>query len=214
MKDIIKEALDTLKKESSERKFTQSVDVVVTLRDLDLTDSNQQVEFFARLPHGIGRKQTVVALVGPELEEEAKEVVDLVITKDKFSDYKDKAKDLAKEYDFFIAQSDVMPQVATTFGRYLGPRGKMPNPKLGSVLTAKSKVKPVYERLQNQVKIKAKNNPMIQAKVGDQSMKDEELIENITQIYNQIITNLPREKSNLKEFKIKYTMSKPVTVNV
>lgn len=179
-----------------------------------MKDSSQQVEFYARLPNGIGRKQTVAALVGPELEGEAKEVVDLVIVKADFSDYKDKAKEIAKQYDFFIAQSDVMPQVATTFGRYLGPRGKMPNPKLGSVLTAKSKVQPVYDRLQNQVKIKAKNSPMIQAKVGSQDMKDEELIENIEQLYNQIITNLPREKSNLKDFKIKFTMSKPVRVDV
>lgn len=217
MEETLKESLTQLFDESDERNFTQSVDVVVTLRDIDLNDQEQQVEFYARLPQGLGEHRKIAALVGPELKETAEGVVDTIVEQSDFEDYQQDekmAKKLAKNHAFFIAQADIMPQVASTFGKVLGPRGKMPNPQLGSVLPGSGKVKPVYERLQNQVRIEAKDSPMIQAKVGNEDMDEEDLIENISELYDQIESNLPRRKSNIKDFMIKLTMSKPVTVDV
>ena len=66
---------------------------------------------------------------------------------DQFKDNASKIKKLAGEYDFFVAQANIMPQVATVFGKVLGPRGKMPNPKAGCVVPPKSQLGPLKERL-------------------------------------------------------------------
>lgn len=121
-------------------------------------------------------------------------------------------KKLAAEYDFFIAQANIMPKVATVFGRVLGPRGKMPNPKAGCVVPPKASLAPLYEKLQNMVRIKAKDKPIVMAVVGDQSLKDEELADNILYAYNQIAHHLPKEEHNIKDAFIKLTMSKPVKI--
>jgi len=216
-KKSIENAIKELRKEDHKKKFSQSFDLIVNLKDLNLKNPEEQLDFFTVLSHSLGKKVKVAALVGPELQEKAKGVVDLVITQTEFDKYvsdKKLTKKLATEYDFFIAQADIMPKVAQVFGRVLGPRGKMPNPKLGSVLPGKGQVEPLYERLQKTVRISAKKTPVVQVKVGSESMKDEEIIENIVLVYNQIIHHTPKEKSNIKNAMLKLTMSKPIKVDL
>lgn len=198
------------------RNFSQSFDLIVNLRDLNMKNPDEQLDFFVMLNKGVGKKMKVAALVGPELQERAQGVVDLVISQTDFDKYKDKkeAKKLADEYDYFIAQADIMPKVATVFGRVFGPRGKMPNPKLGSVLPGKAPVEPLYERLQKTVRIQAKKSPNVQVKIGNEAMKDEELAENVTQVFNQVLTNLPKERSNVKRVLLKTTMGQPVELDI
>ncbi len=213
-KEQVKKALKELRENSKKRKFSQSVDLVFTFRDLNLKNPEEQLDFSITLNHGLGRKVSVAALAGPEMAENAKDVCDIVVTQDDFDKYKDKkeAKKLASKYDYFIGQADIMPKIAGAFGRFLGPRGKMPNPKLGTILPGKAPVKPLYEKLQRTVRLVAKKAPMAQVKAGSESMKEEELIDNIITIYNQVIHHLPKEKSNLKDVYVKLTMSKPVKV--
>lgn len=208
---IIK-ALQTAKEQSKERKFSQTVDLIVVLKGLNLKKPEDQVEFFVNLPHENGKKRKICALVGPELEDKAKEACDLVITQTDFAKYKDKKalKTLAKTYDFFIAQADIMPKVAATFGRAFGPRGKMPNPKAGCILPPKAVVTPIYHRLQKLAPIVAKKQMAIQLAVGKDSMEDKDVAENIMIIYNQLIHHLPGEKNNVKGVFLKLTMGKPI----
>lgn len=216
-KKSVENAIKELRKEDHKKKFSQSFDLIVNLKDLNLKNPDEQVDFFTTLTHPLGKKVKVAAIVGPELHEKAKDVVDLIITQDDFDKYtsdKKLTKKVASEYDYFIAQADIMPKVAQVFGRVLGPRGKMPNPKLGSVLPGKGQVEPLYERLQKTVRISAKKSPVIQVKVGSEDMKDEDLIENIMLIYNQIIHHTPKEKSNIKNAMLKLTMSKPMKVDL
>ncbi len=216
-KKSIENAIKELRKEEHKKQFSQSFDLIVNLKDLNLKNPEEQVDFFTTLTHPLGKKVKVAALVGPELQEKAKGVVDLIIPQSEFDKYvsnKKLTKKLAVDYDFFIAQADIMPKVAQVFGRALGPRGKMPNPKLGSVLPGKGQVEPLYEKLQKTVRISAKKSPVIQVKVGSESMKDEQIIENIVLVYNQIIHHTPKEKSNIRNAMLKLTMSKPVKVDL
>jgi len=206
------QALQTLKKakeNSQKRNFTQSIDLIINLKDIDIKKTEQAINFFHTLHYSKGKKAKVCALVGPELLSQAKEVCDLAISVDEFPKYqKGEAKKLATEYDFFIAQATIMPKVAQTFGRVFGPKGKMPNPKAGCVVPPNANLKPLYERLQKTIKLQTKNDAIIQTIVGNEGMKDEEVIDNIMTTYDDLVHHLPNGKNNIKNVLIKLTMGK------
>ncbi len=208
------DAIKKLREVNKKRKFVQTAELQVSLKDLDLNKVDNRIEDFVILPHGLGKKRRICAFVGPETYEEAKQVFDKVVLVDEFSQYdKKKAKKLAREYDFFVAQANIMPQIAKTFGRYLGPLGKMPNPKFGQLFPPKgAKLSNLYERLQKIVILSAKKVPLIYVPFGVETMKDEELAENLEIIWNSLVGRLPNKEGNIKVAYIKFTMSKPVKI--
>lgn len=210
-KDILK-SIEELKKNTKKRNFSQSYDIIINLKDIDLKKNENKVDFFTSLPNGKGKKTKVCALVGSEMTEEAK-ACDQTILEPKFADFennKAKIKRLAEEYDYFIAQANLMPAIAKVFGRVLGTRGKMPNPKAGCVVPPKANLAPLYERLQNLIQVAAKEKPLIQLCVGNEKMSDEEVAENIYSLFDSLIHHLPNEKNNIKSIYLKLTMGKPI----
>lgn len=210
-KDRIIKALEELQKEKK-RNFSQSYDLIITLRDIDI--KTKPIESFIIMPHSRGKKVKICAFVGQELAEQAEKNFDLVVREKNFDEYKEKKKTkmLAKEYDFFIAQATLMPQVAAVFGRSLGPKGKMPNPKAGCVVPPNANLTVLKERLQKMVQVKAKNAPMIQCIVGNENMKQEETVENVLTLLTQVAKSLPNEEQNIHTVYLKKTMSKVVKV--
>ena len=206
LKTDLQNALSELRKDK-ERKFDQTVDLIVNLQKFDV--KKDQVNIFINVPHKIKDKKIAGFL-------ESKNANIETITQAEFKSYVDKKKlkNLVKKFDFFIAQGSLMPKVATTFGRALGPAGKMPSPQLGIILNADDKtIEELKKKINNSVKIRTKE-ASIKLAVGKQSMKDEELIENIITIYNAILKNLPREKENVKNIELKFTMTKPKRINI
>tara|TARA_Y100000310_G_scaffold339340_1_gene431734 strand:+ start:2864 stop:3580 length:717 start_codon:yes stop_codon:yes gene_type:complete len=215
IKNIIK-SLQDIKKNSPQRKFKQTIDVIFTLKDIDLKKQDQQVDFYANMHYTKGKKVKVAALVGPELMSSAKEVCDVAVMSDDFDAYakdKKKTKQLAGGHDFFIAQANIMAKVAQSFGKVLGPKGKMPNPKAGCVVPPNANLKALMEKLQKTVKMIAKTSPMIQVAVGTEDMKDEQVADNIKTIYDQLIHHLPGEKNNIQKILVKLTMGKPFKID-
>ncbi len=206
LKDQLKKALEELRKEK-ERKFDQTADLIVNLQKFDL--KKNQVNIFVSVPYKI-KDKTIAGF----LEVKNKNVD--TITPDEFKKYKDKKelKKVIKKYDFFIAQASVMPKVATTFGRVLGPVGKMPSPQLGIIVNADDKtIEELKKKINSSVKIRTKE-ASIKVPIGKQSMKDEEIIENILTIYNALVKALPRDKENIKNIELKFTMTKPQKINI
>lgn len=208
----IQNAIEELQKQEK-RNFKQTFDMIIALRGLDLKKPDNQLDFYVTLhyPHGIKRR--ICGLVGTELYDQAKEVFDTVIHVDEFSQYegnKQKIKHLADNHDFFVAQADVMAQVAKSFGRVLGPKKKMPNPKAGCVVPPKADLEAVKENLHKLVHIQAKSQLMVQASVGKEDLERDQLIDNIQTIYNQVLHTVPGEHNNIKSVLLKLTMSKPV----
>lgn len=202
----LKKALAELRTEK-ERKFDQTVDLIVNLQKFDIKKSN--VNIFVNIPHKIRDKKIAGFL---EVKNEHIET----ITPNEFKKYSEKAqlKNLVNNHDFFIAQASLMPSVATTFGRALGPTGKMPSPQLGIILNADEKtLKELKTKINTSVKIKVKE-PSIKIPIGKQSMKDEDIIENIMTVYNILLKTLPRNKENVKNIEIKFTMTKPFKIQV
>ncbi len=207
----IKEALTESRK--TKKNFTQTFDLVINLKNLDLKKSDEQVEFFMQLHYPKGKETKVCGLMGPELAKNAEKVFDKVIQQKDFEKYqKDKklSRKLVKEYDFFVAQANIMPKVATTFGKVLGPKGKMPNPKAGCIVPPTANLEPLYKKLQKTLKISAKTSPVIHTIAGNEEMKDEEILDNIKTIYDQAIHHLPNERNNISSVFLKLTMSKPI----
>lgn len=214
-KEAIAAVVKKLKQDSKKRGFKQNFDLIVTLQGLDLKKTDQQMEFFAMLPHSRGKPARICALIGGELKEEATKVCDKVILQEEFVEYasdKKKAKKLASEYQFFIAQANLMAQIAATFGKVFGPRGKMPNPKAGCVVPPKATLKPLYDKLQKTVKVSAKLQPQVQCRVGNEEESETDIVENVDSLYNQILQHLPQHEENIKQVYLKLTMSKPVKV--
>jgi|TARA_Y100000310_G_scaffold342368_1_gene445340 large subunit ribosomal protein L1 len=201
LKEDLQKALSELRK-GKERKFDQTVDLIVNLQKFDLKKSN--INVVVNVPHKIKDKK-----IAGFLESDNKNID--TVTAEQFKKYNDKnkLKSLVKKYDFFIAQGSVMPKVATTFGRVLGPAGKMPSPQLGIILNADDKtIGDLKKRINNSVRVRVKE-ASIKLPIGKQSMKDEEIIENIMSVYNVIIKELPRDKENIKNVEIKFSMTKP-----
>lgn len=215
-KDKLKEAIKKLKETSKKRNFSQSFDLIVNLKDLNLKKPEEQIEQFIPLHYSKGKVSKICALVGAELIDDAKQSMDFAIHSDDFEKYKDKkaVKKLASEYDWFIAQATVMPKVAQVFGRVLGPRGKMPNPKAGCVVPPKAALAPLAEKLKKTIAARAKVAPIIQVTVGKEDQKEEEIIDNIITIYNALIHKLPKEQHNIKNVLLKMTMGKPVKLEL
>ncbi|MEM4326123.1 MAG: hypothetical protein QXU40_02385 [Candidatus Pacearchaeota archaeon] len=206
MEDKIKKALLELRKEKK-RKFNQTVELIINLRKIDVKKT--QLNFFVSVPFKVKEKKICAFL------EVKNENVD-TITPDEFKRYSNKKdiKKLSKKYDFFIAESSLMPKVAATFGKVLGPAGKMPSPQLGIISnTGKKDIEDVIKKVNSNIRIKLKE-PSIKVAIGKESNKDEEILENIMSVYNSVIKNLPKGKENVKNILIKFSMSKPQKVNI
>jgi len=206
LKEQFQKALAELRKEK-ERKFDQTVDLIVNLQKFD--PKKTSTNLFISIPHKIKEKRTAGFL-----ESENKNIE--TITPDKFKKYSNKKelKNLIKKFDFFIAQASLMPKVATVFGKVLGPAGKMPSPQLGIIMNVDDKtIIELKNKINTSIKTRVKE-PSIKLSVGKQSMKDEEIIENILTIYNSILKAMPKEKENIKNLEIKFTMTKPQEIKI
>ena len=136
------------------------------------------------------------------------------ITKTEFDAYKDKKriKALIKGYDFFISVPKLMPLVASNFGRFLGPVGKMPSPQLGIIKEeSEGDIKEVIKKFEKIVRVKSKE-PSLKFSIAREDMKDEEIIDNIEFAFNHILNALPKKKENIKSVMVKFTMTKPVKI--
>ena len=107
-----------------------------------------------------------------------------------------------------------MPSVATSCGRVLGPSGKMPSPQLGILMNPDDKsIKELIDKINQSVRIRVKESS-IKIPIGKEKMNDEKIIENVMVVYNALLKSLPKEKDNVKNIEIKFTMSKPMKVSV
>src|SRR3989344_1718319 len=111
-----------------------------------------------------------------------------------------------------ITAPKLMPSVATTFGKALGPTGKMPSPQLGVLMNEEdSSIKTALSKIDSVIKIRVKE-PAIKVSIGKEGMSDEQIISNVKILYQTVIAALPVKKDNVKSVMLKLTMSKPLKV--
>ncbi len=202
----LKQALAELRK-NEKKKFDQSIDLIINLKGLDLRKDN--ISTIVTVPHKIKEKKVCGFLT-------KKSELVRTITQPDFPKYKDKKelKVLIKNYDFFIAVAPLMPSVATTFGKALGPAGKMPSPQLGIITQeTDARIKEELEKISTSIKIRLKE-ASVKISAGKENMSDEEIIANINAIYSGLVNALPTKKDNVRSVMVKLTMSKPIKVEM
>jgi len=211
MTQEIMEAVKKAKEESKPRNFTQSVDVIVNIKDLDVKKPENRFDEEVTLPNGRGKAVKIGFIADGELAVQAKNAgIDLVVTKEDLEEIgKDRkqAKKITNAHDFFVAQTEKMPLDGRFLGPVLDPRKKMPKP-----VPASAKAEPIIERLRSTVKIGVKDQASIQTLVGTQDMSDEQIAENIEAVLAVLDRNLEKGRNQIKSMFVKTTMGSVVRV--
>jgi len=190
--------------ESPDRNFTESVDLAINLRDLDLNDPSNRVDESIVLPAGTGQETKIVVIAEGETGVRAEEVADEVLSGDDLADLgddDDAAKDLAGDTDFFVAEEALMQDVGRYLGTILGPRGKMPTP-----LSPDDDVVEVVERMKNTVQLRSGDRRTFHALVGAEEMSAEEIADNIDVILRRLYADLEKGPQNVDTVFVKTTM--------
>lgn len=168
----IDEALK-LVKETASCKFDESVDVAVNL-GIDARKSDQNVRGMTVMPRGTGKKVRVAVFAEGEQAEEAKQAgADIVGLQDLADDVKSGKLD----FDIAIATPDAM-KIVGKLGQILGPRGLMPNPKVGTVTPKVAKA--VENAKAGQVQYRNDKAGIIHCSIGKASFEVDALKENLT----------------------------------
>ena len=198
--NAVKKALEKSKK----RNFTETVDISINLKDIDLSVPKNRIQDDVILPFGRGRQVRVCVIGGNEMVSKAKSSADRVLTADeigKIADDKKQAKKMAAEFDYFIAEAPLMPVVGKRLGIVLAPRGKMPKP-----IQPGSDPKPVIDSLRKTVSVRSKDKKTFHASVGTADMPPEQIAENIDMILKRIVGKLERGSMNIGSVYVKTTM--------
>jgi large subunit ribosomal protein L1 len=202
--EVVTEALG----KAGERKFSETVELSVNLKDLDLTVPKNRLEDEIPLPNGRGKTVKVAVFGSPELCQKVKGIADVVVPAselDEFAKNKKAAKRVVNQVDFFLAEAPLMPTIGKRLGVVLGPRGKMPRP-----VPAGSDPTNLVNSLKRSIRIRSKGNRTFHAPVGTRGMKPEEIAQNVDAVLNRIMGKLERGRTNIESVYVKTTMGPAV----
>ncbi len=199
----------SLVKESSYAKFDESIDLAVNL-GIDPRKSDQMVRGAVVLPHGIGKKIRVLVFAKGEKEKEA---IDAGADYVGSEDLVEKISTGWLDFDKAVATPDIMGLVGK-LGKILGPRGLMPNPKLGTVTFDIAKA--VKEIKAGKVEYKAEKAGLVHVPIGKVSFDSKKLRENVKAIIESIVKAKPATSKGkyLKKLSISSTMGPGISVDI
>ena len=201
------EAIKMLK-ENSYVKFEESIDVAINLR-IDSNKTDQNIRGVLNLPKGSGKKIRIAVMAKGDKAKEATEAGADIVGDD----------DLAQKviggeilFDLLIATPDMMPVVGK-IGKILGPKGLMPNPKLGTVTQDVKSA--VLNAKAGQVQFKNDKAGIVHAGIGKLNFSEEDLLENLKAFYSSISKSRPDavKGSFIKKVSIASTMGFGLEIN-
>lgn len=211
--NTLTDAVTLCKKESKKRKFTESIDLAVNFKDLDLKVPSNRFNFQTTLPHPIWKKPRVAVFATGEIATNAKNAgVNTILGRVELEALGKTPKEIrkmAREHDYFLAEPPLMPLIARFLGKYLAPRGKMPQPIAPNV-----DISQLLERLTRTSQLRIKENPVVLTKVGTVKMDSRQIAENIETIIHALEGRLEKGLMNIRSAHIKTTMGKSVKIEV
>jgi large subunit ribosomal protein L1 len=204
-------AVKEAKSNSEKRNFVQSIELVINLQDIDPKKPESKIQELIELPYPPGKENKVCVVASGEMALKAKKAgVDLVVERgdlDALMGDKKKQKELAKTYDFFIAEAPLMPIVGRSLGATLGPTGKMPTP-----IPPTADIADHIKKQRKMVLVRLRGQPVLQCRVGNENMPDEEIAQNVQTVIRRIEGKLKRGTKNIRSINLKTTMGPPVKV--
>lgn len=204
----VKEAIE----KSKDRKFLESVDLAINLKDVDLSIPRNRINEEVILPNGRGKEIKVGVFASGETALKAKECADIVIPPeeiDKLAEDKRKARKLANEYDFFLAEAPLMARIGKSLGIILGPRGKMPKP-----IPPGGDPCPMVRNLKKTVRMRSRDKRTFHVPVGTKNMEIEKIAENIEEVLKRLEHKLERGYQNIESVYVKTTMGPAVRIKL
>ncbi len=195
--------------EKKRKNFDETVEISMNL-GVDPRHADQMVRGVVSLPNGNGKVMKIAVFAKEKKAEEAKQAGADIVGAD------DLAKDMQNgnlDYDRVIATPDLMGVVGR-IGKILGPKGLMPNPKLGTVtLDIKSAVEAAKS---GQVQYRAEKTGIVQAGIGKASFGPDKLIENVNSFVEAIQKSRPSGAKGtfIKKISISSTMGVGINVNI
>ncbi len=199
--EMIKEAKATDK----ERKFKQAVELIMVFKDIDVK-KGFSINETIQLPK-TNSPAAICVMASGDMGLKAKNAkADKVIDNDELTRLaanKRESRKLINSFDFFLADTKLMPVVGKVLGQLLGPRGKMPTP-----VPFNAPIDSFLERFRSSVRVRVKNSLSMSCKIGDESMEDAELASNAHAVLSGIEKKLPNGEKNIRKILIKTTMGK------
>ena len=173
----INEAIETLRGFCS-KKFDESLEIAVKL-GIDVTKADQNIRGMLSLPNGTGKKVRVAVFTINSQDEAKKAGADVVGGEELI----DKVANGFLDFDRVIATPDMMPKMSKV-ARVLGPKGLMPNPKLGTVTNNVAEA--VANAKAGQIEYRAEKKGIIHAGIGKMSFATDKLVENANALIEQL----------------------------
>jgi len=190
---------------SKKRNFNQSFDLIISLQDIDFKKKEFSVNEIVFLPHAFTNSPPICVFASGDTALKARNSgADRVIEPeelDKLALSKRNARKIAQNYNFFFADTTLMPKIGKVFGPYLGPKGKMPSP-----LPPGSPIENIIARYRSATRIRMKNQLTISCKVGEESTNDDKIAENSSVVISTVEKKLPLGSKNIKNLALKLTM--------
>jgi large subunit ribosomal protein L1 len=196
----VQKALESAKK----RNFTETVELAINLKDVDLSIPKNRIQEDIILPNGRGKDIHICVIGGGELALKAKDVADRVITPEELgaiADDKKQAKKIANDTDYFIAEAPMMALVGKRLGTVLGPRGKMPKPIPPGVDPTG-----MITNFRKSVTVRTKDRRTFHVPVGTVEMDAEKIAENIDLILKRVALHMEKGDQNIQSAYVKTSM--------
>lgn len=171
------DAIDTLREYAS-KKFDESLEIAIRL-GVDVTKADQNIRGMVSLPNGTGKTVRVAVFTVNSADEAKKAGADIVGGEDLI----EKVAAGEINFDRVIATPDMMPKMSK-IARVLGPKGLMPNPKLGTVTNNVAEA--VATAKAGQIEYRAEKKGIIHAGVGKMSFTTDKLVENVNALVDQL----------------------------
>ena len=203
-------AVTAAMEQAPKRKFQESIDITINLKHVDMAQPKNRIDETILLPQAIGVKKIAVLGKGDIVSQARNAGVDIIIGPEEIERLGGAAREarkLAGQYDYFLAETAVMPLVGRWLGQRLGPRGKMPQPiPMGQDIT------PIVERLRNSVKIRSKDRLNMSVNIGNTAMRADAVSENVDAVLKRVIGRLENGELNVRSVYVKTTMGPAVKV--
>jgi large subunit ribosomal protein L1 len=202
------EAIQKVLQDSPPRKFPESIEVAINLKELDLALPKNRVDEEVALPQGRGKPVKVGIFATNEMAAKVRGTVDLVVVPDTLDENfgnKRQSRKRVNAIDFFLAEAPLMTTIGKRLGTVMGPRGKVPRP-----IPSGSDPAPIVQALRRSVRVRNRGKRTFHAPVGTRDMKPEQLAANLQAVLDRVTGKLERGRNNIESVYVKTTQGPSV----